>query len=97
MYVIKKTEQMKNLMCRRLLSRSTNLRPGFCTKFTDEELKFLCEVCTDQGRVLTQGGHHDSGDAHNIVEAHAEAVNPAVAKSYRDYRNYKMDFIHADG
>ena len=31
---------------------------------------------------------------HNIVEGALEAVNPAVAKSYRDYRNYKMDFIH---
>ena len=31
---------------------------------------------------------------YNIVEGALEAVNPAVAKSYRDYRNYKMDFIH---
>ena len=31
---------------------------------------------------------------HNIVEGALEKVNPAVAKSYRDYRNYKTDFIH---
>lgn len=31
---------------------------------------------------------------HNIVEGALESVNPAVAKSYRDYRNYKQDFIH---
>ena len=31
---------------------------------------------------------------HNIVEGALERVNPAVAKSYRDYRNYKLDFIH---
>lgn len=33
-------------------------------------------------------------DIHNIVEGALEKVNPAVAKSYRDYRNYKVDFIH---
>ncbi len=43
----------------------------------------------------------DSGDTeihiplmHNIVEGALESVNPLVAKSYRDYRNYKQDFIH---
>ena len=33
-------------------------------------------------------------EMHNIVEGRLERVNPAVAKSYRDYRNYKLDFIH---
>ena len=33
-------------------------------------------------------------EMHNIVEGALERVNPAVAKSYRDYRNYKLDFIH---
>ena len=30
---------------------------------------------------------------HNLVEGALERVNPAVAKSYRDYRNYKQDFV----
>ena len=30
---------------------------------------------------------------HNIVEGALERVNPQVAKSYRDYRNYKQDFV----
>ncbi len=30
---------------------------------------------------------------HNIVEGALEKVNPVVAKSYRDYRNYKQDFV----
>ena len=30
---------------------------------------------------------------HNIVEGALEKVNPLVAKSYRDYRNYKQDFV----
>ena len=31
---------------------------------------------------------------HNIVEGALEQVNPSVARSYRDYRNYKKDFVH---
>ena len=30
---------------------------------------------------------------HNVVEGALDAINPKVAKSYRDYRNYKQDFV----
>jgi len=33
-------------------------------------------------------------DMHRIVEHVIEMINPAIAKSYRDYRNYKIDFVH---
>lgn len=31
---------------------------------------------------------------HTYVELALDEVNSAVAKSYRDYRNYKQDFVH---
>lgn len=31
---------------------------------------------------------------HNYVELALSKVNEDVAKSYRDYRNYKQDFVH---
>lgn len=31
---------------------------------------------------------------HKLVEAALESINPIVAKSYKDYRNYKKEFIH---
>lgn len=33
-------------------------------------------------------------DLHNAVESALDDFNPKIAKSYRDYRNYKKDFIH---
>lgn len=30
---------------------------------------------------------------HNLVESALESIKPEVAKSYRDYRNYKTDFV----
>lgn len=32
-------------------------------------------------------------DLHKLVELSLDEVNPKVAKSYRDYRNYKLDFV----
>ena len=31
---------------------------------------------------------------HYIVENALEEFNPEIAKSYKDYRNYKNDFVH---
>lgn len=31
---------------------------------------------------------------HNFVELALDKIDPAIAKSYRDYRNYKQDFVH---
>lgn len=33
-------------------------------------------------------------EMHNVVEYALESLNPSVAKSYKDYRNYKQDFVH---
>ena len=33
-------------------------------------------------------------DMHSVVESSLEEFNPLIAKSYRDYRNYKADFVH---
>lgn len=31
---------------------------------------------------------------HNAVEMALEELDPQIAKSYKDYRNYKKDFVH---
>lgn len=33
-------------------------------------------------------------EMHNLVESALEEFEPKVAKSYRDYRNYKQEFVH---
>lgn len=61
-------------------------------KFTQEELDFICKFVEEEVEKL---GIEDIQIAqmHNVVEGALERVNPAVAKSYRDYRNYKQDFV----
>ena len=36
----------------------------------------------------------DIAEMHNLVECALDELDPRVAKSYRDYRNYKKDFVH---
>ena len=62
-------------------------------EFEPEELDFICKFAEEKANslgidVIT------IQDMHNIVEGALEEVNNKVAKSYRDYRNYKQDFIH---
>ncbi len=61
-------------------------------KFTDEELNFICKFVEEK---VTEMGVEEIHIAqmHNIVEGALDKVNPIVAKSYRDYRNYKQDFV----
>ena len=54
----------------------------------DEVVKLVLEYLD------TQTGDADVQEIHNCVEAALEKVNPQVAKSYREYRNYKKDFVH---
>ena len=62
------------------------------TKFTDEEKKHICQYVVDKVNELEQD-QIPIPIMHNIVESALEDVKPIVAKSYRDYRNYKQDFV----
>ncbi len=61
-------------------------------KFTDEELDFICKFVEEEvGRLGLE--EIQIAQMHNVVESALERVNPLVAKSYKDYRNYKQDFV----
>ena len=60
---------------------------------TDEEWdKFLDSVEQSAITLATKNGTHevDIKDMHSIVENNLDSINPKVAKSYRDYRDYKV-------
>ena len=62
------------------------------TKFTEEEKQHICQYVVDKVMELEQD-EIPIPIMHNIVESALEDVKPIVAKSYRDYRNYKQDFV----
>ncbi|NLG05297.1 MAG: anaerobic ribonucleoside-triphosphate reductase, partial [Clostridia bacterium] len=62
------------------------------TKFTDDEKEYICKKVVERVNELEQD-EIPIPIMHNIVESALEEVKPIVAKSYRDYRNYKQDFV----
>ena len=62
------------------------------TKFTEEEKRHICQTVVDKVNELDEE-KIPIQIMHNIVESALEDVKPIVAKSYRDYRNYKQDFV----
>jgi anaerobic ribonucleoside-triphosphate reductase len=61
--------------------------------FTEEEITAICNFVEQHVLAIGKKSIHIT-DMHYIVEGALEAVKPIVAKSYRDYRNYKQDFVH---
>lgn len=61
--------------------------------FTDEDIGSICSFVDSRVFSIGKSKIHIS-EMHNIVESALDMVNPIVAKSYRDYRNYKQDFVH---
>ncbi|MBP3755365.1 MAG: anaerobic ribonucleoside-triphosphate reductase [Lachnospiraceae bacterium] len=62
------------------------------TEFSDEENRKICELIIEKVDSLPEN-EIPIPKMHNIVEEVLEKVKPIVAKSYRDYRNYKQDFV----
>ncbi len=61
-------------------------------EFTQKDLDYICQFVEE--KVEAMGVKEiQIAQMHNIVESALEKVDPQVAKSYRDYRNYKQDFV----
>ena len=62
-------------------------------EFSESDLKFISGFVEAKVRSRTTK-EVPIAEMHNIVESALDNTNPLVAKSYRDYRNYKQDFVH---
>ena len=93
MYVIKKDGTREDFNIDKIIAAVNKSAARILYKFTEEEIDFLCKFAKEKAESLGKPGI-TIPEMHNIVEGALDKVNPAVAKSYRDYRNYKQDFIH---
>ena len=48
-----------------------------------------------QNDVIRSGNDIEVHELHSIIEKHLSVISPDIAKSYKDYRNYKTDFVNA--
>ncbi len=91
--VIKKDGTQEDFDINKVVNAVSKSSERVLNKLTDEELKILCNKVQEYIKNSEQEVI-DIKDLHNIVEYTLEQVNKDVAKSYKDYRNYKQDFVH---
>ena len=91
-YVIKKDGSKEAFNVQKIITAVGKSAYRALTKFSEEEKKHICQ------HVIDRVNEMDTDEVpipvmHNLVESALEDVKPIVAKSYRDYRNYKQEFV----
>ncbi len=92
-YVIKKDGTREKFNVEKIINAVNKSANRILYTFTEDEKRRICDFAFTKAESLGRE-NIDIQDMHNIVEGALEQVNPAVARSYRDYRNYKKDFVH---
>ena len=93
MFVIKKDGTQEEFNVNKIIAAVNKSAERILYQFDEEEIQFICKFAKERANKMNRDGITIQ-EMHNIVEGALEQVNPSVAKSYRDYRNYKLDFIH---
>ena len=93
LYVVKKDGTREIFNVEKIINAVNKSAARILYKFSEDEIRFICNFAQERAESLGKE-NIDIQDMHNIVEGALDHVNPAVAKSYRDYRNYKKDFVH---
>lgn len=92
MKVVKKDNTQEEFNVQKIVIAVNKSACRAMISFTDDEIEFICHFVEEKAKSLNKE-HIQISEMHNIVEGALERVNPIVAKSYRDYRNYKQDFV----
>ena len=91
-WVIKKDGSKEAFNVQKVVNAVAKSAYRALTKFTNEDNEKICRSVLDHINAMDVN-EIPIPVMHNIVESALEDVKPIVAKSYRDYRNYKQDFV----
>jgi len=91
--IVKKDGTLEDFNYDKIIAAVTKSADRVMYKFKPEEIKNICswidlkikEEAIEEIPIQIM---------HNLVESALENIEPRVAKSYKDYRNYKKDFVH---
>lgn len=93
MYVIKKDGTKENYNINKVIAAVNKSAQRVLVDFTEDDIDNICNMVSTS--VSDMGKEDvDIKEMHNIVENALDKTNPKVAQSYRNYRNYKQDFVH---
>ena len=92
-YVIKKDGTKEEFDNNKIINAVRKSATRMLVELTDTELKEICDF-VDNNVIKMNKTEVTIAEMHNLVEGALEHINPKVAQSYRNYRNYKQDFVH---
>lgn len=91
--IIKKDGTIQKFKAEKIKIAVTKSAERVLVKFTEDDLNKIVDTVLEN---IEKNGLQQVTiqEMHNMVEGALEQIFPVVAKSYRDYRNYKQDFVH---
>ena len=93
MNVIKKDGTIEEYDVQKIINAVNKAADRVMITLKDTDYVRICDMVYD--KLMEQDIEDvDVTEMHNAVEYALEIFNPQIAKSYRDYRNYKKDFVH---
>lgn len=93
MQIIKKDGTLEQYNEQKIINACNKAARRAMVSLTDKDYQIICDAVWDK---LVENDLEDTEiyEMHNIVEAVLEEHYPKVAKMYKEYRNYKKDFVH---
>ncbi len=92
LYVIKKDGTKEAFDLTKVVNAVKKSAMRVLINFSDEQLNEICSIVEKEVKNTGKSEIYIQ-EMHNIVEEALENVNPKVCQSYRNYRNYKQDFV----
>jgi len=90
--IVKRNGNLEKFDSKRIKKAVNASAERVMVELTEEALDEVIEIVKRQ--IKTQTTNPTVEQVHSCVEMALEQVNPLVAKSYREYRDYKKDIIH---
>ena len=90
--IVKKDGTLEDYNVQKVVNAVKKSAARMLVELTDADIQNICDH-VDQSVYATREEQIDISKMHCIVENALEDVNPKVAKSYRNYRDYKIDFV----
>lgn len=91
--IIKKDGTLEQYDEQKIINACNKAARRAMVELSDSDYQIICNAVWDK---LVENDLEDTEiyEMHNIVEAVLEEYYPVVAKMYKEYRNYKKDFVH---
>ena len=90
--IVKKDGTLEEYDVQKVINAVKKSAGRMLVELSEEDIKNICEHVNNSVFAQRQD-YIDISRMHCIVENALEDINPKVAKSYRNYRDYKIDFV----